>query len=68
MCGKWIVVLMIALSPCFLLAGEENEVIETAAVKTPEKEASGGGLGTAILTRQEGAWRLRHLHTNVVRK
>ncbi len=29
MCGKWIVVLMIALSPCFLLAGEENEVIET---------------------------------------
>ena len=147
MCRQWTVLLIMALSPGFAVAGEEDEVIETltnyaaamqnmsisemvkyvdtseaftifegglinrgwadfrdnhvgpefkeiqklqysfseikpyvrgsmayatlkwaAAVKTPGREASGGGLGTAVLTKQDGAWRLRHLHTNVVRK
>ncbi len=40
-----------------------------AAFKTTDGlNPAGEGLGTAVLLKQNGSWRIRHLHTSVVKK
>ena len=38
------------------------------AVKTDKRDASGEGLATAILTKHNGNWKIRHMHTSTSRK
>lgn len=34
------------------------------AIKMKEREVSGEGLATAVLTKQDGKWKIRHMHTS----
>jgi len=38
------------------------------AIKTKEREVSGEGLATAVLTKQDGKWKIRHMHTSRIPK
>ena len=37
-------------------------------IKMKEREVTGEGLATAVLVKQEGSWRIRHMHTSRIPK